>query len=123
MAREEASTAINSILGAGSVFDGNLRVEGGLRVDGRVEGEVEVTGTLTVGHEGFIKGQVSVAHGIIGGSVSGTVRAEKQLELQNGSKVEGDIFTRSLVIEEGVFFEGHCSMRNHGTQSPDVENV
>ena len=123
MAKDDASTAINSILGTGSVFDGNLRVEGGLRVDGKVEGEVEVTGTLTVGHEGFIKGQVSVAHGIIGGTVSGTIRADKQLELQNGSKVEGDIYTRSLVIEEGVFFEGRCSMRNAETQSPDVENV
>ncbi len=123
MAKDDASTAINSILGAGSVFDGNLKVEGGLRVDGRVEGEVEVTGTLTVGHEGFIKGHVSVAHGIIGGSVSGTIKADKQLELQNGSKVEGDIFTRSLVIEEGVFFEGRCSMRNTSAPAPDVENV
>jgi cytoskeletal protein CcmA (bactofilin family) len=123
MAKDDASTAINSILGPGSVFAGNLKVEGGLRVDGRIEGEVDVTGTLTIGHEGFIKGQVSVAHGIIGGSVSGTIRADKQLELQNGSKVEGDIFTRSLVIEEGVFFEGRCSMRNANAAPPDVENV
>ena len=123
MAKDDASTAINSILGVGSVFDGNLKVEGGLRVDGRIEGEVEVTGTLTVGHEGAIKGHVSVAHGIIGGSVSGTIKADKQLELQNGSKVEGDIFTRSLVIEEGVFFEGRCSMRNANPPTPDVENV
>jgi len=123
MARDDTSTAINSILGAGSSFEGNLKVEGGLRIDGKIDGEVTVSGTLTVGHEGFVKGKVSVVHGIIGGSVCGTIRAEKQLELQNGSKVEGDIYTHSLVIEEGVFFEGRCSMRKLDAPTTDMENV
>ncbi len=110
MGREETGNAINSIIGAGSTFNGVLNIQGGLRVDGLVDGEVNVSATLTVGHEGRIKGEVSVAQAVIGGTINGTVRAENQLELQNGSRVEGDIFTRSLIIEEGVFFQGHCSM-------------
>jgi cytoskeletal protein CcmA (bactofilin family) len=108
--REDAGNAINSIIGAGSTFNGVLNVQGGLRVDGLVDGEVSVSATLTVGHEGRIKGEITVAQAVIGGTINGTIRAENQLELQNGSRVEGDIFTRSLIIEEGVFFQGHCSM-------------
>jgi cytoskeletal protein CcmA (bactofilin family) len=92
MAREESSksSAMNSIIGAGSTFNGTLRTEGGLR------------------------GDVSATQAILGGTVIGTVRAERQLELQSGSRVEGDIFTRSLIMEEGVFFEGNCRMRPEG---------
>jgi len=113
MAREESSksTAMNSIVGVGSAFNGTLRTEGGLRVDGTIEGQLDVSGTLTVGHDGLIRGDVSATQAIIGGTVIGTVRAERQLELQSGSRVEGDIFTRTLIIEEGVFFEGNCRMR------------
>jgi cytoskeletal protein CcmA (bactofilin family) len=113
MAREESSksSTMNSIVGAGSSFNGTLRTEGGLRVDGAMEGQIDVNGTLTVGHDGLIRGDVTATQAIIGGTVIGTVRAERQLELQSGSRIEGDIFTRSLIMEEGVFFEGNCRMR------------
>lgn len=116
-------SAVNSIIGPGSIIKGDLKIEGGLRVDGTIEGTVEVTDTLTVGQDGLIKGDVKVKHAIIGGSVLGVVHADIQLELQNGSRLEGDIFTRSLVIEEGVFFEGKCQMRQEGGKRKIVENV
>jgi len=116
MAKEEAYSAINSTIGGGSNITGSLEINGGLRVDGCIEGEVKVSGTLTVGHEGRIKGNVCVTHAVIGGTVNGTIKAEKQLELQNGSRIEGDIVTKSLIIEEGVFFEGHCSMSGMETK-------
>ena len=116
MSRDDSYSAINSTIGGGSSVNGVLNIKGGLRVDGYVEGEVNVAGTLTVGHEGRIKGNVSVTHAIIGGTVNGTIKAEKQLELQNGSRIEGDIVTKSLTIEEGVFFEGHCSMSGAETK-------
>jgi len=52
----------------------------------------------------------------VGGTVVGTIHASNQLELQNGSRVEGDIYTRSLIIEEGVFFEGNCRMRERSAE-------
>ncbi len=110
MPKREGSQAMDSMLGSGSFCDGSLKVEGGLRIDGTVDGEVEVTGTLTVGREGVITGNVKVDTAIVAGRIRGTVRATSQLELQGGSRLEGDVFTRSLVIEEGVFFEGNCSM-------------
>lgn len=101
---------MDSILGTGSFCKGSVKVDGGLRIDGTVEGEVVVSGTLTVGREGVISGDVTVNQAIVGGKIQGTVRAEQQLELHSGSRLEGDIFTRSLVIEDGVFFEGSCKM-------------
>ncbi|NLP05347.1 polymer-forming cytoskeletal protein [Candidatus Fermentibacteria bacterium] len=116
MGKEDSprASSMNSIVGAGSSFTGTLKTEGGLRVDGAVEGQVDVSGTLTVGHDGLIRGDVTAAQAIIGGTVIGTVRADRQLELQSGCRMEGDVFTRSLIVEEGVFFEGNCRMRPEG---------
>ncbi len=116
MGRDDSSrsSSMNSIVGTGSTFTGTLRMDGGLRVDGTIEGQVDVTGTLAVGHDGLIRGDVSATQAVIGGTIIGTVRAERQMELQSGSRIEGDIFTRSLIIEEGVFFEGNCRMRPEG---------
>ncbi|MCK4506783.1 MAG: polymer-forming cytoskeletal protein [Candidatus Aegiribacteria sp.] len=116
MQKKEYSSTMDSILGPGSICKGSLKVDGGLRIDGAVEGEVTVSGTLTIGREGIISGDVSVSQAIVGGTIRGTVRAEQQLELQSGSRLEGDIFTRSLVIEDGVFFEGSCKM-SRGNES------
>jgi len=116
MSKDTSPTSMNSVLGEGSVYSGTLKVEGGLRVDGTVEGELDVQGTLTVGNDGTVKGEVRVHQGIVGGTIIGTVHAENQLELQQGSRVEGDIYTRSLIIEEGVFFEGNCRMRERSAE-------
>lgn len=114
MSRKETSAAMDSMLGSGSVCTGSIKVEGGLRIDGTVDGEVLVSGTLTVGREGVITGDVTVGQAIVGGTIRGTVRAEQQLELQSGSRLEGDIYTTSLIIEDGVFFEGQCRMTPRG---------
>jgi cytoskeletal protein CcmA (bactofilin family) len=37
--------------------------------------------------------------------------------LQSGSHLEGDVFTNSLVIEEGVYFNGRCVMSNQADVS------
>ena len=42
--------------------------------------------------------------------MDGNVTADDKIELQSGSVLEGDIKTKRLVIDEGVFFEGNCKM-------------
>jgi cytoskeletal protein CcmA (bactofilin family) len=44
------------------------------------------------------------------GKVTGDITARKQVELRGPAKLTGNITTPSLVIHEGVLFEGHCSM-------------
>lgn len=107
---EKNNTSITSVICKGGICNGSLKVEGGLRVDGTVDGEVQVSGLLTVGKNGVIKGNVVADQVVVGGKIKGTVKAEKQLELHSGSCIEGDIYTRSLIVEEGVFFEGMCKM-------------
>ena len=99
-----------SILAQGCTFKGEVQIQGIFRVEGEFDGTVRTPEQLVVGKTGVVRGDIQVKNAIIGGKVIGNITAETKIELQSGSHVEGDIRTRRLVIDEGVFFEGNCSM-------------
>jgi cytoskeletal protein CcmA (bactofilin family) len=99
-----------SILAQGCSFKGEVEIQGVFRVEGEFEGTIRTPEQLVVGKTGVVKGDIYVKTAVVGGKILGNIHAETKIELQNGSHVEGDIRTRRLVIDEGVFFEGSCSM-------------
>ena len=106
---------MNSILGQGCTVKGTIDVkEGTLRIDGDFEGTINCPGTLVVGKDGSVKADIAVTNAVIGGKVKGNIDAREKIELQAGSRLEGDIKTIRLVIDEGVFFEGSCKMSPDG---------
>lgn len=101
---------LNGFLDAGSHIQGELRFEDTFRVDGKVTGTIVSNGDLIVGERGEIDGEVKVRRVYVSGVLRGTVRAADRIELTSGGKVHADLFTPSLSIEDGAFFEGRCSM-------------
>ena len=109
-----------SILAQGCTFKGEVQIQGIFRVEGEFDGTVRTPEQLVVGKTGVVRGDIQVKNAIIGGRVIGNITAETKIELQSGSHVEGDIRTRRLVIDEGVFFEGNCSM---GDKKPVMDKA
>lgn len=105
-----ADARTTSILAQGCSFKGEVQIQGIFRVEGEFDGTIRTPEQLVIGKTGVVRGDVHVKNAIIGGRVVGNITAETKIELQSGSHVEGDIRTRRLVIDEGVFFEGNCSM-------------
>ena len=99
-----------SIIAQGCKFDGTVSVRGTLRIEGEFKGTISTPESMVIGKTGVVHAQVKVKNAIIGGQLFGNIEAENKIELQSGSHVEGDIKTKRLVIDEGVFFEGSCSM-------------
>lgn len=99
-----------SIIAQGCKFDGKVDVRGTLRIEGEYRGTIGTPESLVIGKTGVVHANCTVKNAIIGGQLFGNIIAENKIELQSGSHVEGDIKTKRLVIDEGVFFEGNCSM-------------
>jgi cytoskeletal protein CcmA (bactofilin family) len=124
--KEPENTTVNagqtSIIAQGAKFEGNIEVHGTLRIEGEFKGEISVPESLVVGKTGVVHAKVKVKNAIIGGQFFGNIEAENKIELQSGSHLEGDIKTKRLVIDEGVFFEGNCSMgaKKPGAGSPQA---
>ena len=107
-----------SILAQGCKFDGKIEVRGTLRIEGEFKGDIGTPESLVIGKTGVVHAKVKVKNAIIGGQLFGNIVAENKIELQSGSHVEGDIKTKRLVIDEGVFFEGNCAMGSGQRQTP-----
>lgn len=95
-----------SILSADLVVHGSIMSEGEVQLDGTVEGDVKA-GSLTIGEEANVKGEVVAETVVIRGRVQGSVRA-RQVQLASTARVEGDVIHATLAIESGAFFDGHC---------------
>ena len=101
---------VTAYLGRGSRVSGKLNFDGAVRVDGQVEGEISAQDTLIVGERAVVTAQINGNTIIIKGKVTGDINARKRVEIRAPGKLYGNIVTPSLVIHEGVIFEGHCSM-------------
>lgn len=119
---QKAETMMN-ILGNGTRFKGNIKVEGSLRIDGEFEGGMTITETLIVGKSGKIKGDLKTKNCIIGGYINGNLKSDEKVELQSGAKFEGELICKKLIIEEGVIFDGNCMMSEtkHGEREQKLK--
>ena len=106
----EVDTKQTSILAQGCRFEGTVQATGTFRIEGEFKGTIGTPENLIIGKTGTVNASVKVKNAIIAGQLFGDITAENKIELQSGSHVEGDIKTKRLVIDEGVFFEGNCSM-------------
>ncbi|RKX19271.1 MAG: hypothetical protein DRP35_07975, partial [Candidatus Zixiibacteriota bacterium] len=95
---------MNTIIGKDAVIDGQLNVEGSLRIDGKVKGKVVCTDCVTIGATGLVQAEIESGSAIIAGKMVGNVMATEKIELQAKCEMEGDLRTKSLVIEQGAIF-------------------
>lgn len=93
-----------SVVGMDLTVTGNLTSNGEVHIEGEVQGDVRCA-SLIVGDNARVTGGVVAEDVVIRGNLMGTIRGMR-VTLQSSSHVEGDIFHKSLAIEQGAFFEG-----------------
>lgn len=101
---------LNTVIGKGTVVNGNLTVQSSLRVDGKMKGKISATNSIIVGKEGEIEGEIHVQNAVIGGKVNGKINAAGKVVLESKAVLKGELKASKLVIEEGAVFDGNCSM-------------
>jgi cytoskeletal protein CcmA (bactofilin family) len=106
----KSQNRIDSLVGAGTIVEGNIAFSGGLRVDGRVRGNVltadDQPSTLVLSEKAQIEGEIRVSHAVINGTVIGQVFGSEYVELQPKSNVTGDVHYRTLEIQLGAVLQG-----------------
>src|SRR5947207_2967219 len=111
IAREIKDGSLSGFVGSGTVITGEASFKSMLRVDGRFSGKISSAGgALIVGAGGQVDANIEVAVATIHGVVNGDIIASDRIELGRAAKLNGNIQTPSLVIEQGAVFEGSCKM-------------
>ncbi len=111
---------IDSLIGAGTRIEGNIRFAGGLRIDGEVKGNVEAvdgpSSILVLSEKAFIEGEVTVAHFVANGSVQGSVAVSDTLELQPNARIVGDVEYSLIEMHQGAVIEGRLVHRGKSVE-------
>lgn len=111
IARDIKEGTLSGFVGGGTMVTGEATFKAMLRVDGHLSGKVSSSsGTLIIGSNGKVDANIEVAVAVIHGTVNGDIIATQRLEMGRAAKVNGNIQTPSLVIEQGGIFEGSCKM-------------
>jgi cytoskeletal protein CcmA (bactofilin family) len=113
---------LNAFLGEGTSFKGTLTFEGTVRIDGRLEGEIFTKDTLVIGEGAQVNAAIHAGVVVISGTVHGNITAERKIDIHASGRLFGNISTPSLVIEEGVVFEGSCTM-GQGAEQAEQSSV
>ncbi|MBA7595710.1 hypothetical protein ES703_02675 [subsurface metagenome] len=102
---------LDTLIGKDTVITGNVKAKGSLRIDGALEGNITVSDTFTAGESARVKGDIRCRDAFIGGRIEGNIYSQGKVEMHAGANLVGDVTCKGLVIQDNVFFEGRCSMK------------
>lgn len=110
MFNKKKQPPIRTLIGEGTVINGELRFTEGLRIDGEVNGDVISAGEhlsiLVISEKARVTGRVRAAHVIINGTIFGPVQSDEILELQPKATVVGDVRYEVLEMHPGATIHG-----------------
>jgi cytoskeletal protein CcmA (bactofilin family) len=100
-----------SILAAGITVVGDIETDGIVHIDGRLQGSIRRAGSVVIGADATILGNVNAGEVVVGGTVQGNIDATERVELQPSAVVTGDIEANSVLIHEGGTVRGRMCVR------------
>ncbi len=108
-----ASSSLPVSLRAAACIAQGIKIKGeitgkeDLFVDGTVEGKLEMgNGTVTVGPNGKVKADISAREIVVRGQVEGKLDGTEKVQLWSTGRVEGEVRTQRLAIEDGAVLRG-----------------
>lgn len=98
------SNGVSSVIGSDLSITGNLESTGEIQIEGEIQGDVHA-GRIVVGPQANVAGALIANEVIVSGNVQGSIRGNS-VTFQSASRIEGDVFHKTLAIEQGAYFEG-----------------
>lgn len=119
--KKATQSPIRTLIGEGSVLQGEIRFSDGLRIDGEVRGDVIANdgpaSTIVISEQAKVIGRVQAAHVIVNGEVQGPIESHQLLELQPRARVVGDIRYETLEMHQGAQVDGELRPLKAGERS------
>ena len=115
----EDGAFINSIVGEGTRFRGELDLNGLLRIDGDYSGVIRTPDKVLVGKNGRAECSIYAGTIVVGGVVKGNIYSSEKIIILTTGMVIGNVMTPRLIVEEGVILDGECRI----TKDVNIEEL
>jgi len=99
---------INSIIGEGAHFSGDISLNGLFRIDGDFYGNIKKADKVLIGRNGRAQCSIHAGTVVVGGVVKGDIVSTEKVVVLSTGMVIGNIATPRLMVEDGVVLNGKC---------------
>ncbi len=99
-----------TVLGADSIFVGNMRGKGQFVICGEVQGDGELEGGLILSAAARWYGQIHAHRAIVAGKIVGGILVEDELEIGHTAVIRGRVSARAVAIAEGAIVDGEIEV-------------
>jgi cytoskeletal protein CcmA (bactofilin family) len=106
----ELNGAVPTVIGADSVFVGNIRGAGQFVVSGEVHGDGELEGGLNLAVTGVWNGNIQAEQAIVAGKITGGLAVTGKLEIGYTAVIRGRVSARTVAIARGAIIEGEIEV-------------
>src|SRR5437763_11692878 len=111
-ARKERRMESNevTIVGTGAKLEGTVVSAGSLRIDGQVKGQINADGDVTLSPQSQVEADIRAQNVSIAGRFKGNVIVKAKAHLARGGRIDGNVTSKTLVVEEGGILHGQSIM-------------
>ena len=99
-----------TIVGTGARLEGNVVSAGNLRIDGQVKGQINADGDVTLSPQSQVEADIRAQNVSVAGRFKGNVIVKGKAHLARGGRIDGNVTSKTLVVEEGGIFHGQSIM-------------
>ena len=105
---------VESLIAKDMVITGEVESRGSIRVDGYINGTLTVENSVFIGTGGTVKANLQATNFVVAGTFEGNAKVTEKITLHPTGRLLGDIVCQALVMEDGGFFQGNCTMTKSG---------
>ncbi len=115
--KEKNLNKIETLIGEKCTINGSISGEGLIKIDGTIIGDIIWQEEVVLGLTSYCKSNISCKSAFINGKVEGSIICENTLTLESNGRITGDITVKNLIIKEGGYLDGKCTMVTSGKAS------
>lgn len=99
-----------TIVGQGAKLEGTVVSAGSLRIDGQIKGQVNADGDVMLSPQSSVEADIRAQNVSVAGRFKGSIVVKGRAEIARGGRVDGNVTSKTLVVEEGAIFQGQSIM-------------
>jgi cytoskeletal protein CcmA (bactofilin family) len=121
--RQTFQDTIANRISKGAVIEGEIKSETDIRIDGKIKGILHCTAKVVIGQTGIFEGDMQCKEASIEGHITGKVQINGLLYIKKTARLEGEIFYKRLIVEEGANISGTLTMSGGTTKKMLKDNL
>lgn len=112
----DRSSGAATLINTGCKITGLIRGDGDFLINGEIDGDCEISGTITLARNSVWHGTVKADTVVVSGRVEGDIIAAGQVEITASANITGTVTGEAIAVAEGAVVEG--VMKTSGQADP-----